>query len=66
VVFAPEIEPVLAELQDREARLARELQAIQARRREVAGTVEPRAFILAGAEDQDEPLNGDLFDEARP
>ena len=62
VVFAPEIEPVLAELQDREARLERELQAIQARRREVAGSPEPRAFILAGDEDQNGPLNLDLFE----
>lgn len=65
VVFAPEIHPVLAELEDREARLARELQAIQARRREVAGVAEPRAFVLAGDQDQAEPLNLDLF-EVRP
>jgi hypothetical protein len=55
VVFAPEIEPVLAELHEREARLARELQAIQARRREVGGTAEPRPFVLARDPDQDEP-----------
>lgn len=37
VVFAPEIDPVLAELREREAVLDRELQAIRARRREVQG-----------------------------
>jgi hypothetical protein len=70
VVFAPEIDPVLAELQEREARLERELQAIQARRRAVAGAVEPRTFVLAGDQDQADPLDGppnlDLFGEARP
>jgi hypothetical protein len=69
VVFAPDIDPVLAELQEREARLARELQAIQARRREVAGLVEPRAFALAGDQDQAEPLgppNLDLFEDLAP
>jgi hypothetical protein len=65
VVFAPEIHPVLAELEDREARLARELQAIQARRREVAGFSEPRPFVLAGDQDQAEPLNLDLFEGPR-
>jgi hypothetical protein len=65
VVFAPEIHPVLAELEDREARLARELQAIQARRREVAGVAEPRPFALAGDQDQTEPLNLDLFEGAQ-
>lgn len=69
VVFAPEIDPVLAELQEREARLARELQAIQARRREVAGLSEPRSFVLAGGENQAEPLDGppnlDLFEGAQ-
>lgn len=70
VVFSPEIAPVLAEIQERETRLARELQALQARRREVQGLGEPRAFVLAGGADQaetplDGPPNGDLF-EARP
>lgn len=37
VVFAPEIDPVLAELAEKEARLDRELEAIRARRREVQG-----------------------------
>lgn len=36
-VFAPEIEPVLAELTAREASLARELDSLRARRREVEG-----------------------------
>lgn len=68
VVFAPEIDPVLAELQEREARLERELQAIQARRRAVAGSPEPRTFLLAGDQDQADPLEGppnlDLFEGA--
>lgn len=70
VLFAPEIDPVLAELEEREARLERELQAIQARRRAVAGAAEPRSFVLARRQDQDEPVEGppnlDLFEEARP
>jgi hypothetical protein len=66
VVFAPEIEPVLAELQEREARLARELAALQARRREVAGFAEPRPFVVAGDQDQAEALTRDLFDGAEP
>ena len=37
VVFAPEINPVLAELAEKEARLDRELQALRAHRREVQG-----------------------------
>lgn len=66
VVFAPEIDPILAELHEREARLARELQAIQARRREVSGVAEPRPFILAGDPDQADPLKLDLFEHHEP
>lgn len=67
VVFAPEIDPVLAELQEREARLARELEAIQARRRAVSGVAEPRSFVLAGGEDQADPAQLTLpLDGAAP
>jgi hypothetical protein len=67
VVLAPEIAPVLAELQEQEARLERELQAIQARRRAVGGLAERRTFGLAPAEDQADPAQLTLpLDGARP
>lgn len=69
VVFAPEIQPVLAELAEKEARLDRELQALRARRREVQG-------FDAGYPDRREGDRGEalaleppqpsLFDEVRP
>jgi hypothetical protein len=66
VLFASEIDPVLAELEEREARLARELRAIQARRQQIAGREEPRPLVLAGDQDPLEPLSRDLFEDARP
>ena len=66
VVCAPEIVPVLAELSEREARLARELDGLRARRREVAGLVEGPASGLAGEpEEAPGPVNLDLFNGAR-
>jgi|GEM_PF-2717924 hypothetical protein len=63
VVFAPEIDPVLAEIREREARLARELEGLRARRREVEGLGEPGAFVLAAGPDQApaEAVGPDLF-----
>lgn len=51
-VFAPEIEPILAELTEKEARLAQELESLQARRREVQG--DRRSFAEFVAADQAE------------
>lgn len=63
VVFAPEIAPVLAEITEREARLARELEGLRARRREVQGLVEDRPHRLdASPEEAPGPLNLDLFE----
>lgn len=64
-VFAPEIEPVLAELTETEARLAKELESLRARRREVEG--DRRSFAGALAADQAETpeLNLDLFEGAQ-
>lgn len=70
VVFAPEINPVLAELAEKEARLDRELRALRAHRREVQGFDDD----LPDRRERDrseataptlEPVR-DLFDEARP
>lgn len=66
VLCAPAIEPVLAELTEEEARLAREIEALRARRREVAGLVEGRSYRVAETtEEAPGPLNLDLF-EGRP
>jgi hypothetical protein len=62
VVCAPEIAPVLAELTEREAHLARELEAARIRRREVQGLVEGRSYRLAELEEPQGPLNLDLFE----
>lgn len=61
-VFAPEIEPILAELTEKEARLAKELESLQARRREVQG--DRRSFAVVVVADQAEApeLNLDLFE----
>lgn len=66
VVCAPEIAPVLAELSEREARLERELEAARARRREMAGFVEVRSYLVADPEEEAPgPLNLDLFEQVR-
>lgn len=63
VICAPEIAPVLAELTEEEARLARDLDRLRARRREVAGRLESRAYRLDEmAEEPAGPLNLDLFE----
>lgn len=65
VICAPEIDPVLAELTEREARLARELEAARARRREIAGLVEGRSYSVADRDAEEPPLgppNLDLFE----
>ena len=65
VICAPEISPVLAELSEREARLARELEAARARRREMEGLADVGAYLVAEPEEEAPgPLNLDLF-EAR-
>lgn len=65
VVFAPEIAPVLAELQEREARLARELEGLRAKRRTLEGAREPLAVFLDPRPDQvDAPAALIPFDEA--
>lgn len=67
VLCAPEIEPVLAQLTEEEARLARELEGLRARRREVQGLVERRSYRVDEADAEPlGPLNRDLFEEARP
>lgn len=60
-VFAPEIAPVLAELSETEARLAKELESLRARRREAEG--DRRNFTIPLAADQTEAdeLTLDLF-----
>lgn len=66
VICAPEIAPVLAELSEREARLARELEGLRARRREVEGLVEGRSYRVADPDAEPSgPVNLDLFDGAR-
>lgn len=66
VVMAPEIEPVLAELAEEEARLVRDLERTRAHRREVQGLVEGRSFGVAGDPSEDPaqigPPNLDLFE----
>lgn len=67
VVFAPDIDPIVAELAEKEARLDRELQALRAHRREVQGIVEPRSYRREGdggdaGEEAPGPVNLDLFD----
>lgn len=70
VVFAPEINPVLAELAEKEARLDRELQALRAHRREVQGFDDDLPDRREGNRSEAaaaalEPVR-DLFEEARP
>lgn len=66
VICAPEIAPVLAELTEKEARLARELEGLRARRREVEGLVEGRSYRVVGdIEEAPGPLNLDLFEGTR-
>lgn len=69
VLVAPEIAPVLADLEEKEARLERELEGLRSRRREVAGRVvgypHRRQGDHAGLEAPG-PLTRDLFEEARP
>lgn len=63
VICAPEIAPVLVEFDEREARLARELEGVRARRREIEGLVESHAYRLAGIQEEAPgPVNLDLFD----
>jgi hypothetical protein len=64
VICAPEIAPVLAELTEEEARLARELEGLRARRREVQGLVERRSYRMAAMDDEPAlgPPNLDLFE----
>lgn len=65
VICAPEIAPVLAELSEEEARLARDLEGIRARRREVEGFVESRSYRLDEADEEARgPVNLDLFDRS--
>jgi hypothetical protein len=67
VLCAPEIAPVLAELTEKEATLARELEGLRARRRQVEGLVEGRSYrVDADAPEPAGALNLDLFEEARP
>ena len=60
-VFAPEIAPTLAELIETEARLAKELESLRARRREVAGDRRSFAVVLAPHPAEADELNLDLF-----
>lgn len=62
VVTEPDIDPVLAELTEKEARLARELEQARAHRREVQGVVESSPHSLDGDEAEVGPLNLDLFE----
>lgn len=62
VLTEPDIDPVLAELTEKEARLARELEQARALRREVEGLVESVPRGLAGDEAEVGPLNLDLFE----
>lgn len=65
VVFAPEIDPVLAEIEEREARLARELEGLRAEKKTLAGAREPVAFLLDAGSDQGAAAPAlVLFDEA--
>lgn len=67
VLCAPEIGPVLAELTEREATLARELEGLRARRRQVEGLVEGRPGRRTDdrAADREAPAQLSLFEEAR-
>lgn len=63
VLCAPEIGPVLAELEQEEARLARELHDLQRRKAEMAGLTERRSYRPAEMEAEPPgPLNLDLFE----
>lgn len=67
VVFSPEIDPIAAELAEKERRLDRELQALRARRRAVEGLVPSDPHRREGdrreaAAPLDGPPNGDLFE----
>lgn len=65
VVCAPEIDPIMAEIAKEEARLAREREQLETRRREVLGLAEARTYRVAPVEEQPPgPLNLDLFEEA--
>jgi hypothetical protein len=55
-VLAPEIAPVLAELTEREARLARELEATRSHLDAIEGLVEGRSYRLAGVAEEEEQL----------
>lgn len=61
-VFAPEIAPVLAELHETEARLAKELQSLRNRRREVEGDHRGFAGFVAADQVEAPELNLDLFE----
>lgn len=69
IICAPVIEPVLAELSEEEARLARELEATRARKREVQGSVDGHSYRVAAVSDHDDaplgPPNLDLFEPLR-
>lgn len=64
-VFAPEIEPVLAELSETEARLAKELESLRARRREVAGDRRSFSDLVVADQAEAAELTSDLFGELR-
>lgn len=69
VLCAPELGPVLAELTEREATLARELEGLRARRRQVEGLVESRPGSGRGRRTSDgeeaAQLTLPLFEEVR-
>lgn len=63
VVCTPAIAPVLAELTEREARLARQLAEATARRRQAEGLLEGASYRLDGDEEEAPgPVNLDLFE----
>lgn len=62
-VCAPSIEPILAELTEREARLARELDALRSHREAVEGHLEGSSRRLAGSAEEDDEAQLSLFGE---
>jgi hypothetical protein len=65
VLFAPEIDPVVAELEEREARLARELEGLRAQKRAVQGSGKLGAVLLDGDPDQAPAPLLDLIERPR-
>lgn len=54
-LFAPEIEPVVARLEEKERQLAREFQAVRARRHEAQGRVASHPDLFEGIDREDQP-----------